>query len=186
MKHGMTGTRIYKIWCKMKERCYNSHHNSYIYYGGRGITVCAEWLNNFQAFYDWAMANGYADNLTLDRIDSNGNYEPSNCRWATTAEQSNNKRNSQYITHNGKTQTKAQWAKEIGTDKTVIEKRLKVSKMSADEALTKPIRHPHKITYNGETKSLPQWAEHTGIKYKTLYKRIYISGWNIERALTTK
>ena len=72
--------RIYNIWCAMKVRCYNRKDEHFKNYGGRGIKICDEWLNDFQAFYDWSMNNGYADNLTIDRIDTNGNYEPSN--WA--------------------------------------------------------------------------------------------------------
>ena len=92
MTHGMRKTRLYRIWYCMKNRCYQQSYHAFHHYGGRGIKVCDGWLHDFQAFYDWAMANGYRDDLTIDRIDSNGNYEPSNCRWTTMAEQNKNKR----------------------------------------------------------------------------------------------
>lgn len=92
-KHGKHGTRIYNIWKGIKTRCLNPNHGDYKNYGGRGITICSEWMHNFQEFYDWSMAHGYSDNLTIDRINVNGNYEPSNCRWVTMKEQAHNKRN---------------------------------------------------------------------------------------------
>ena len=86
--HGFSGERIYRVWQNMIYRCENKNYIEFARYGGRGITVCEEWRNNFQAFYDWATSNGYADNLTIDRIDVNGNYEPSNCQWLTRSENS--------------------------------------------------------------------------------------------------
>lgn len=81
-KHGLSGTRIYSIWKDMRKRCNNSNSSTYKYYGRKGIKVCDEW-NDFMNFYNWSMKNGYADELTIDRVDSSGNYEPNNCRWIT-------------------------------------------------------------------------------------------------------
>lgn len=93
-RHGLTGTRLYIIWASMKQRCGNPKATEYSSYGGRGITVCEEWKNDVQKFVDWAITHGYASNLTIDRIDVNGNYEPDNCRWIPQAEQYSNMRNS--------------------------------------------------------------------------------------------
>lgn len=102
IKHGhnrsATGRpdRPYRIWIGIKSRCRNPNDTGYHWYGGRGIDVCDEWNDDFNSFYDWAMSHGYSDELTIDRIDVNGNYEPSNCRWATISEQCHNKRYSPY------------------------------------------------------------------------------------------
>lgn len=90
--HGMSKSRLYRIYFSMRNRCYRHDNTSYANYGVRGITVCDEWLHSFEAFRDWALANGYRDDLSIDRIDSNGNYEPSNCRWVPLEEQPKNRR----------------------------------------------------------------------------------------------
>lgn len=91
-----SNSRLYHIWQSMKQRCLNSNHRRYNDYGGRGITVCEEWKNSFQVFYDWAMANGYKENLSIDRIDNDKGYSPDNCQWATMKEQRNNRRDSTF------------------------------------------------------------------------------------------
>lgn len=87
-KHGKSHHRLYVIYTNMKQRCYNENVPEYHVYGGRGITVCDEWKNSFEAFYEWAIANGYSDGLTIDRKDNDGNYESSNCQWITKSENS--------------------------------------------------------------------------------------------------
>ncbi len=186
MKHGLSKTRLYGIWRDMKKRCYCQSCKGYKNYGGRGITICSDWLHDFQTFYNWAMDNGYAENLSIDRINVNGNYEPSNCRWATKKEQANNKRNNHFLTLNGKTQTITQWANEIGVTDTTVHSRLKRNNITKEEIITKPVARTHQITYNGETKSLRQWSISTGISYSTLQSRLYKFNWDIERALTTR
>ena len=121
--HGLTKTRLYTSWHQMKARCYYEKSINYSDYGGRGIKVCEEWKNSFLAFREWALANGYTDNLTLDRIDVNGNYEPSNCRWATRKEQDRNKRNNIFITMDGETKSLPEWCEIKGVPYARTQKR---------------------------------------------------------------
>jgi hypothetical protein len=139
IKHGMSHARIYRIWNRMRERCYRTKDKSYQDYGKRGITVCEEWKRDFKAFYEWAMANGYTDDLTIDRINVNGNYDPSNCRWITKKEQSCNTRKSHFITYGGKTQTISQWAEQIGIKSKTLYQRINEYHWDIEKALTTPI-----------------------------------------------
>lgn len=111
--HGETKTRIHNIWNHMKQRCENPSNKAYGWYGGRGISVCEEW-HDYTVFRNWAVSHGYRDNLTLDRIDVNGNYEPANCRWITLREQQRNKRNNVRLTFMGETRTICDWADILG------------------------------------------------------------------------
>lgn len=123
--HNQSYSRLYSIWKAMRRRCQNPNADTYRNYGARGITVCEEWSNHFESFYEWAMLNGYFEDLEIDRIDVNGNYEPSNCRWATDKEQSINKRNSRNLTINGVTKHISEWSKETGVPIITIWKRFK-------------------------------------------------------------
>lgn len=112
--HGGCGTRLYRIWFDMRQRCSSDKSINWHLYGGRGIKVCDEWENNFVAFRDWALANGYDDSLQLDRIDNDGNYEPNNCKWSTRSEQGNNRRTCVYVTIDGETKTVVEWCRIYG------------------------------------------------------------------------
>lgn len=123
--HGMSKSSIYSIWCAMKRRCYQEKSKDYTDYGARGITVCDEWKNNFENFYEWAIRNGYEKGLSIDRINVNGNYEPSNCRWATLKEQANNKRNNHLIEYNGEAHTMKEWSEILGINYYTLHSRLR-------------------------------------------------------------
>lgn len=141
-KHGKCHSRIYAIYSGMKNRCFNSGNYSYDKYGKRGITVCEEWIgeNGFDNFCKWAMENGYNDELSIDRIDVNGNYEPSNCRWVSIKEQQNNKRNNHFETYNGETKTLKQWSEDLGIDYFVLTGRINKCHWSFERAITETVK----------------------------------------------
>lgn len=132
-------TRLHIIWDGMKKRCNCPTDKHYKWYGERGITVCKEWSESFQTFKKWALNNGYRDNLTIDRIDNDGNYCPENCRWVTQKEQCNNTRRNRMISYMGKIQTMTQWSEEIGISVDTLSSRLNLG-WSVEKALTTPIR----------------------------------------------
>ena len=113
-KHGGRRSRLYNIWSNMKGRCYVKSSSFYEIYGGRGITVCDEWRYSFETFRDWALANGYQDDLTLDRKDNDGPYCPENCRWATVKEQARNRTETVFFTVDGITKSRNDWAETLG------------------------------------------------------------------------
>lgn len=112
--HGMSGTRINQIYKDMKDRCYNKNNKRYKNYGGRNIILCDKWKLDFKSFLDWSKISGYKENLTIDRINNNGNYEPLNCRWITIQQQQFNRSNNHYLTFKGKTMTITEWANFTG------------------------------------------------------------------------
>lgn len=139
-KHNQRHTKLYEVWKSMKQRCSNPNNKAYKNYGGRGIKVCDEWKNDFFPFYQWSMQNGYKDTLTIDRINVNGNYEPSNCRWVDRETQANNTRVNHYITFNNKTLTITQWARLMKVNKNLLYNRFKKG-WSIEKALTTPPKH---------------------------------------------
>lgn len=121
----MSRTKLYKVWKDMKARCYRKSQRGYENYGGRGIRICDEWLNDFLSFHTWAMENNYSDGLEIDRIDVNKNYEPGNCRWVNKTVQNNNTRRNHYIYYDNVKYTLSQLAHKYGLDPLVVYKRLK-------------------------------------------------------------
>lgn len=134
--HGESNTRLYEIWCSMKKRCDNPNSNRYKNYGGKGIKYCDEWAE-YTSFRDWALANGYADNLTIDRKDNDKGYCPSNCTWTTYTYQANNRTNNRKIEYNGETHTLAEWGRITGIKSSVIQSRIDRYNWSIEEALTR-------------------------------------------------
>ena len=127
-KHGKHNTRLYGIYYNMKRRCYSKKDKKYPIYGGKGIRICNDWLENFMNFYNWAILNGYADNLTIDRIDGTKNYEPNNCRWITIKEQNNNLKSNHIINFNNKILTMSQWSEELQIPYNFLSNRIRKGK----------------------------------------------------------
>lgn len=134
---GHVYTRLYHVWAGMRERCSNPNAPNYRLYGGRGIYVCKEWDESFELFESWALAHGYAENLTIDRVDVNGGYCPENCRWVPMVVQQNNRRNNRKIEFRGETHTIAEWAKIKNMSRTLLRYRIEAG-WSIERALTEP------------------------------------------------
>lgn len=125
-KHGKSGSKLFWIWAGIVQRCTNENNKGFRLYGARGITVCEEWRNSFETFYEWAIANGYSEGLSIDRKDNNKGYSPENCRWATAKDQSNNRRCNILITRNGETHTLSEWTNMLNLPyKTVLQRYYK-------------------------------------------------------------
>ena len=173
-KHNMSNGRLYRIWNNMRTRCNKPYSDHYSHYGARGISVCEEWDNKndgFKNFYDWSVRNGYSENLSIDRINNDGNYEPSNCRWVTSHEQNRNKRTNHYIEVNGEKIVITDVALEHGISCGSIVNRLNKG-CSIEEALTKEKPKKRLIYYKGEFLTPRQFSNITGINYNTISSRI--------------
>ena len=136
--HGFSKTRIYHEWKGIIARCYNPNTTRYSDYGGRGITVCDEWREDFKKFLEWSAKNGYSENLTIDRIDNNKGYSPDNCRWTTRLIQANNKRNNHRITYNKETHTLSEWSRILNIDYKKLYNRLFTLNWNVERAFSTP------------------------------------------------
>lgn len=135
--HNLSRHPLHTIWTNMKSRCYNHKNDRYSRYGGRGITVCNEWLNNFKVFYDWAIANGWEDGLSIERNEIDKNYNEYNCKWIPINDQQKNTSRSRFITFNNKTMTITDWAKEVGVKTQTLFARINIYGWSIEKSLTK-------------------------------------------------
>lgn len=185
LERGFSRTRLYQIYHKMIGRCTKKYCKNYNNYGMRGIKVCKEWKESYFAFYKWAMNNGYNDNLTIDRIDSNGNYEPNNCRWVTYKVQNNNRRSNVYFTYNGERRTMKEWSELLNIPYITIQRRYYRFGNNPDKIFSKENYKDLYIEYQGKRLPLIEWADITGIDRNILYKRIKEFGWSTEKAFTT-
>lgn len=187
--HGYRGTPTYASWINMRRRCYDSSRKDYPRYGGRGIQVCTEWQNSFLAFL--CDMGERPHGMTIDRINSNGDYHKENCRWITPKGQSRNTCINRDLTYKGKTKCLAEWADQYGLLQVTLTKRLNEG-WPIEKALKTPLNatrkgvahNRKKITYRGKTKDIKSWARHFGINYATLHKRISTYGMSFEEAVT--
>ena len=171
--------RLYSIYNWMKRRCYGENEPRYKDYGGRGIKVCDEWLNEehgFDSFVSWALSNDYSDELTIDRIDVDGDYSPNNCRWFTAAEQNINKRDTLTVEYEGEQIPLKKLCESLGIPYDCTHNRIYNLGWSVEKAITTPSQR--------ETSLAKKCREH-GIKYDTVLARMYRYGWDEEKALTT-
>lgn len=142
-KHGLAKSRLYRIWFGIKRRCYSESGENYERYCARGIKVCDEWINSFESFRDWAMSHGYSDDLSIDRIDNDGDYTPDNCRWVNAKIQGNNRSTNRVLEYGGRKLNVTQWANEVGLNKKTLEGRL-LRGWSVEKALTTPVKERRK------------------------------------------
>lgn len=169
------GTKLYKAWDAMKQRCYNERNNFYFRYGGRGIIICNEWLNEngFINFMNWSLENGFDENKSIDRIDNDGNYEPSNCRWTDMKTQGNNKSINKIIEYDGIRKTMSQWAEEYEIPYGTFVKRLEFG-WDMERSLNEKVIHKELnklIEIDGEFLTYKEIGEKYDININTLRAR---------------
>jgi len=183
-RHGKRGSRVYNAWRSMKKRCLVPTTASYPHYGGRGIEICQRWMS-FENFY--ADMGDPPDGLSLDRIDVNGDYEPSNCRWATEVEQQRNRTINIPITYQGETKCLGEWCELFGLDYQLTWQRIFDLQWSPERAFT--VRSPRAynalIEWRGAAKSLVDWCRDLNLDYTRTRQRIHVSRWPLDRVFTT-
>lgn len=171
--------RLYSIYNGVKKRCYREEEPRYKDYGGRNITVCDEWLNpntGFDSFVEWSLSHGYADNLTLDRVDVEKGYSPNNCRWITLQSQNRNKRDSLYVEYKGEKVLLIDLCEKLELSYDTVHNRIYSLGWTVEKAITAPSQ---------QESSLRAKCRKHGIAYETVRSRINKLGWDEERALTT-
>lgn len=179
-------SRLHRIYQNMKTRCTNPNYDKYQYYGGKGVKVCPEWASSYSAFKAWAEQAGYQDDLTIERIDVNGDYTPENCCWVSWKGQANNRTSNRILTYRGKTQSMALWAEQYHVSQKTLWARLNAG-WPVGRALREPTHsefNSANITCDGVTKSVAEWSRDTGLKPTTITQRIK-RGWSVHAALTT-
>ena len=183
-KHGKVGSRVHSVWGAMKQRCYNKNTKWYHNYGGRGIAVCDRWKDSFENFY--ADMGDPESGYTLDRIDNDGDYEPSNCKWSTRTEQANNTRSTVYLEMDGKRQSIHDWARESDIPYETLRGRYRMGWDDVRILTEKPMKMNTTMNYKGKQMRLSELAEIAGIKATTLHQRLFKYNWSLDRAMTTK
>ena len=168
--------RLYKIYAGMKQRCTNPNYVRSKDYLGRGIEICSEWLESYKCFEKWAMNNGYADNLSIDRIDNNGNYCPENCKWITRLEQCKNKRDTLWVEYHGERVRLQDLAETAAVSYDTVHDRIYKRGWDVERALTTP-SDKYRV-------SLMQKCKNAGLNYATVRTRIMKFGWSEEEALS--
>ena len=175
--------REYSIWKGMRKRCNNPRCKSFNNYGARGIKICERW-NDYSSFL--SDMGRCPIGMTLERIDNNGDYQPSNCRWATRKEQNNNKRNHRILEFEGRKQNLAQWATEVGVPASILSNRLRRG-WDVKRVLTYPSlrsRSPNLVEFNNLKLTPIEWDRRLGFKNGRTFDRIFSKGWTASRALT--
>ena len=162
-KHGGKNTKLYEVWCSMKRRCNNKNAWAYKYYGAKGVRVCDEWQQDYSAFKKWAEESGYNEGLTIDRVDVNGDYSPSNCRWVTMKEQANNQTTTTRIEYKGITKTLHEWSECLGIHPTTLYHRIYKRGWSIEMAFTEKVslnKHSREtIDVSSKIKALAERSE---------------------------